>query len=195
MYIKLFKRVIDVMISIIILPFFIILFIIIAPLIIFEDHGSIFYKAKRRGLNGSIYEMYKFRSMKMNSPDFRNSDNSTFNSPDDPRVTNVGRIIRKLSLDEVPQIINVLKGDMSIVGPRPITTDKPLELYDEKRLVRLTVRPGITGYSQAYYRNSIDQETKLEYDAAYARNVTFSGDIRILIKTMKTVLARKNVYI
>ena len=128
MYAMYIKRIIDLIISICAFPFFIILFVIIAPFIFLEDHGSVFYRAKRRGLNGCVYEMYKFRSMKMDAPDIRNDDNSTYNSPDDPRITKIGRVLRKTSIDEIPQIINVLKGDMSIIGPRPTTIDKPLEL-------------------------------------------------------------------
>lgn len=194
MYIKYIKRIIDLIISICVFPFFIILFIIIAPIIFFEDRGSVFYRAKRRGMNGCVYEMYKFRSMKMNAPDIRNADNSTYNSPDDPRITKIGKVLRKTSIDEIPQILNVLKGDMSIIGPRPTTTDKPLELYDEKRLVRLRVRPGITGYTQAYYRNSITQEEKFEFDAQYASEVSFILDTKIFFRTIYTVLAGKNIY-
>lgn len=193
-YIKYIKRIIDLLISICAFPFFIILFIVIAPLIYLEDYGSVFYKAKRRGINGCVYEMYKFRSMKMSAPDIRNADNSTYNSPDDIRLTKIGRVLRKTSIDEIPQIINVLKGDMSIIGPRPTTIDKPLELYDEKRLVRLKVKPGITGYTQAYYRNSITQEEKFAYDAQYVTEVNFILDVKIFLRTIYTVLAKNNVY-
>lgn len=195
MYAKYVKRIIDLIVSICILPLFVILYIIVAPLIIIEDRGTVFYKAKRRGLNGNIYEMYKFRSMKENAPDIRNADNSTYNSPDDPRITKIGHILRKTSIDEVPQVLNVLKGDMSLIGPRPITINRPLEEYDQKRIDRLKVKPGITGYTQAYYRNSIAQEEKLQYDADYAKNVTFIGDVKIFFKTIETVLLRKNIYI
>ena len=194
MYAMYIKRIIDLIISICAFPFFIILFVIIAPFIFLEDHGSVFYRAKRRGLNGCVYEMYKFRSMKMDAPDIRNDDKSTYNSPDDPRITKIGRVLRKTSIDEIPQIINVLKGDMSIIGPRPTTIDKPLELYDEKRLVRLKVKPGITGYTQAYYRNSITQEEKFEFDAQYALEVSFILDTKIFFRTIYTVLAGKNIY-
>ena len=194
-YSKYIKRCIDLLGSIILTPFIFIIMIIVGPFIYLEDKGSIFYKAKRRGVHGKIFEMYKFRSMKMNAPDLRNADNSTYNSPDDPRITKIGRILRKTSVDELPQIFNILKGDMSFIGPRPITINRPLEEYDEKRKVRLLVRPGITGYSQAYYRNSISQEEKLTHDAEYAQNVTFLGDLKIVIKTIETVLLRKNVYI
>lgn len=195
MYKKYIKRIFDIIFSLVMLPFVLFICLIVGIFIYIEDKGSIFYKAKRRGINGKIFAMYKLRSMKENAPDLRNSDNSTYNSPNDPRITKVGRVIRKFSIDELPQIFNILKGDMSFIGPRPITINRPLSDYDEKRKVRLTVRPGITGYSQAYFRNSIDQETKLHYDAEYARNVTFLGDLKILFKTIGTVVFRKNIYI
>lgn len=194
MYGKCFKRIFDLIGTIFLLPLFLLCFIVFAPIIWLEDRGSIFYKAKRRGIHGDIFEMYKFRTMKMNAPDIRNADNSTYNSPTDPRITKVGSFLRKTSIDELAQVLNILKGDMSFIGPRPVTIDRPLSNYDEKRKVRLQVKPGITGYAQAYYRNSIDNETKLEKDAIYAQNVTFLGDIKILFKTLETVLLRKNIY-
>ena len=194
MYQKFFKRLIDIFIALLAMPFVGLSILIFGPMIYFEDRGTIFYKAKRRGLNGCIFEMYKFRSMKMNAPDYRNADNSTYVSANDDRITKIGRFLRKTSIDELPQFINVLKGDMSLIGPRPVTTDKPLSEYDEKRLVRLTVKPGITGYSQAYFRRSISQEETLEKDAVYARNVSFIGDVKIFCKTVQTVLLQRNVY-
>lgn len=193
-YNRYIKRIIDILLSIIGIPFLCVIFVIFAPLIYFEDRGCIFYRAKRRGVCGEVFEMYKFRSMKMDAPDIRNADNSTYNSPDDPRITKVGRFLRKTSLDETAQLINVIKGDMSFIGPRPITIDKPLDEYDEKRKVRLTVKPGITGYTQAYFRNSINQEEKFELDAEYARKISFFLDMKIFIRTIYTVLMRKNIY-
>lgn len=184
MYKRFAKRFLDVVISLIALPFVLLTVVVFGPLIYLEDRGTIFYRAERRGLNGGVFEMYKLRSMKMNAPDVRNADNSTYNAPDDPRITKIGRFLRKTSLDELAQFLNVLKGDMSLIGPRPVTVDKPLEDYDENRRLRLTVRPGITGYTQAYFRNSVDQETKFQYDAQYAQNVTFLGDLKILFKTV-----------
>jgi undecaprenyl phosphate N,N'-diacetylbacillosamine 1-phosphate transferase len=180
--------------SIIAFPIVFIVCIIFGILIKTEDGGTVFYLAKRRGKNGIIFNMYKLRSMKMNAPDIRNKDNSTFNSENDPRVTKIGRIMRKTSVDELPQVFNIIKGDMSWIGPRPVTTDRPLSEYDEKRIVRLKVRPGVTGYTQAYFRNNISQEEKLELDAEYAKKVTFVGDLKIFFKTIETVVKRKNVY-
>lgn len=194
MYRKCVKRWMDVLFSLILSPLVLLICAIVAPFIYFEDRGSIFYKAMRRGLNGSVFEMYKLRSMKINAPDIRNADNSTYNSPTDPRITRTGKIIRKLSIDELPQVFNILKGDMSFIGPRPVTINRPVEEYDDKRKIRLTVRPGITGYQQAYYRNSITQEEKFEMDAEYAQNLSFLFDFKIFFKTLQTVLMRKNIY-
>ena len=194
MYKKFFKRFIDIVVSICLLPIVAVIGIFVSILIFLDDRGSIFYLAPRRGRGGEIFKMFKFRSMIMNAPDIRNADNSTYNSPDDNRITKVGRLLRKTSIDELPQLLNVLKGDMSLIGPRPITTNRPLEQYDEKRKVRLEVRPGITGYSQAYFRNSITSEEKLEKDAWYARNLSFTLDMKIIFVTIKSVIFRKNIY-
>lgn len=194
MYKKFFKRLIDIIVALCLLPFVLIIGIFVGLFIWLEDRGSVFYLAPRRGTNGKIFKMYKFRSMKMNAPDIRNADNSTYNAPDDPRITKVGKLLRKTSIDELPQLLNVLIGDMSLIGPRPITVNKPLSEYDEKRKVRLEVRPGITGYSQAYFRNSITSEEKLEKDAWYARNVSFILDMKIALATVKSVLFRSNIY-
>lgn len=194
MYNFFLKRVFDILGSLFAIPFVIVVGLFVAPAIYMEDRGGVFYLASRRGRHGKIFKMFKFRSMKVNAPDIRNADNSTYNSPDDPRITKVGRFIRKTSIDELPQFFNVLIGDMSFIGPRPVTIDRSLEEYDEKRRVRLEVRPGITGYSQAYFRNSISNEKKLEKDALYARNVTFWGDVKIIFATINTVVFHKNIY-
>ena len=194
MYSGCFKRIFDFMIALLLMPFVGLLILVIGPFIYMEDGGSVFYIAKRRGMNGRIFEMYKLRSMKMNAQDLRNADNSTYNAADDPRMTKVGKFLRRTSMDELPQLFNVLKGDMSFIGPRPTTIDKPLEQYDENRRIRLAVRPGITGYTQAYFRNSVNQETKFAYDAQYAQNVSFWGDLKIVFKTIQTVFLRKNIY-
>ena len=127
MYRRYVKRILDLILALLATPLVAFVCIIFGMFIWLEDRGSIFYMAKRRGQNGTIFSMYKLRSMKMNAPDIRNKDNSTFNSADDPRVTKIGRFLRKTSIDELPQVFNILKGDMSWIGPRPVTTDRPLE--------------------------------------------------------------------
>lgn len=196
MYKKYVKRILDIIVSLLALPFVFLAIVIFGPLIYIEDRGTIFYKAKRRGLNGKIFYMYKLRSMRMNAPDLRNKDNSTFNSSNDPRVTKVGRFLRKTSIDEVPQIINVLKGDMSLIGPRaPIPiTGMEWEDLNKMQQKRLTVRPGITGYAAATYRNAIPQEEKLKWDCYYVDKVSFLLDMKIIFLTIKVVLLHKNIY-
>lgn len=193
MYKKYIKRLIDILIGLVALPFVILLILIISPFIYFEDRGPIFYNAARRGLNGKEFKMYKFRSMYVNAPDIRNEDSSTFNSDTDSRVTRVGRILRKTSLDEVPQFLNVLKGDMSLIGPRPNLTSKPLESLDEYEWKRITIRPGITGYNQAYFRNSIPQKEKYINDCYYVDHISFVLDMKIILQTVRSVLLSKNI--
>ena len=197
MYKKFFKRLLDILIAI---PAMIpvgLVFIIVAPIIHFEDKGPVFYNADRLGRNGKIFKMYKFRSMKVNSPNLVNADGSTFNSDNDPRVTKIGRILRKTSLDEFPQFINVLKGDMSIIGPRAhiLTHFKSYDELDDDRKRRLTVRPGITGYNQAYYRNSVTSAEKMKNDLYYVDNLTFALDVKVFFKTITSVLKHENVFV
>lgn len=195
MYKKFFKRLIDIVLSLIALPFVLLVIIIMAPFIYFEDKGPVFYNAPRRGKNGKTFKMFKLRSMYVNAPDIRNSDGSTFNSDKDPRVTKVGRFMRKTSIDEVPQFLNVLIGDMSFIGPRPTLANKPYEQLPEINKRRLGVRPGITGYAQAYYRNSITQDEKFQHDCYYVENVSFLLDVKIILQTVKSVLKRENIYV
>ena len=192
MYIHFFKRVIDILFALIALPFVLLLIIIIGPIIWFDDKGPIFYAGKRNGLHGKPFGMLKFRSKKVNAPDIRLEDGSTYNGDDDPRVTKVGKFLRKTSLDEIPQFLNVLVGQMSLIGIRPDTPDW-MERYSEHDKVILTVKPGITGYNQAYFRNSADGETKLRNDVYYAEHISFWFDVKIFFKTIKTVLFRENI--
>ena len=195
MYKHFFKRLFDLIIALFALPFVLLLILIMVPLIWLTDRGPTFYNAQRVGLNGKIFKMFKFRSMKVNAPDIRNTDGSTFNSSDDPRVTRIGRFIRKTSIDEIPQILNVLIGDMSFVGPRPVFPGIPYAEYDDVRRKRLTVRPGITGYSQAYFRNSVGQEEKFLQDCYYTDHVSLLFDLKILFHTAYSVLKRENVFV
>lgn len=193
MYKKIIKRFLDMLLAIIMIPIFLLALLIVGPIIYLTDRGPIFYNAERIGKNGKIFKMYKFRSMKVNAPDIRLEDGSTYNAEDDPRVTKIGKILRTTSIDELPQILNVLKGEMSFIGPRPDPPDW-MERYPENVKIFLTVRPGITGYSQAYFRNSIDGKKKMEKDVYYAMNYSIILDFKILIKTIKIVLKRENIY-
>lgn len=194
MYKKYIKRVLDLILSTIAMPFFLLVFIVIAPIIFFSDKGPIFYNADRIGKNGKKFKMYKFRSMKVNSPDIRLADGSTYNSADDPRVTKVGKFIRKTSLDELPQILNVFLGDMSFIGPRPNLPTVPFNELSESHKHRLEVRPGITGYNQAYFRNSVSAEQRTKNDNYYVDNISFFLDVKIFIQTIISVIKKDNLY-
>lgn len=195
MYRHFFKRIFDILGSLIMLPFVLFEITVLAPIIWLTDKGPVFYNATRAGKGYKPFKMFKLRSMYVNSPDLKNPDGSTYNSDDDPRVTPIGRIMRKTSLDEFPQFLNILTGDMSFVGPRP-------KLYIEGRLSQdvsdvfkksFNVKPGVTGYAQAYYRNSITQEEKIKWDAYYADNITFLMDMKIIWQTIISVIASKNI--
>lgn len=193
MYKKYFKRILDIIISIIFFPIFIVILILIGPLIYFSDKGTIFYNADRLGKNGKIFKMYKFRSMKLNAPDLRNEDGSTFNSENDPRLLPIGKFIRKTSIDEIPQIINVLIGEMSFIGPRPDLPEHFNE-YNDFEKEKLKVLPGITGYNQAYFRNSIPWKERIKNDIFYIRNISFIMDIKIIVKTILLIIKRESVF-
>lgn len=195
MYKHFFKRVIDIIIGLVALPIVLLVILIFAPFIYFTDKGPIFYNATRAGKNYKPFKMFKLRSMYVNSPDLKNADGSTYNSDNDPRVTPIGRILRKTSLDEFPQFLNILMGDISFIGPRPKLYlpekySNGLPAYMEKSF---TVKPGVTGYAQAYFRNSITNEEKFKWDGYYAENISFRMDLKIILKTVKTVLFRENI--
>lgn len=193
MYDKYIKRAIDIILSVILLPFVFLVGIPISIAIKLEDGGSIFYLGPRYGKNMRKFPMFKFRSMKMNAADIRNSDGSTYNSDTDDRQTKVGKVLRKTSLDELPQCINVLAGDMSFVGPRPSPMGNEAT-YTKFIKKKFRVRPGITGLNQALKRNSATMEERYKNDVYYAEHVSLLLDIKIILMTVKNVLLRKNIY-
>lgn len=195
MYKYFFKRLIDICIGLVALPFVLLVIIIFAPIIYFTDRGPVFYNANRAGKDYKPFKMFKLRSMYVNSPDLKNADGSTFNSDNDPRVTPIGRFMRKTSLDEFPQFLNILKGDISFIGPRPklYCPEKYPDGLPEYMKKSFSVKPGVTGYAQAYYRNSITNEEKFKWDGYYAENVSFMMDVKIIFKTIKSVLFRENI--
>lgn len=194
MYRSFFKRIFDLVLAIIALPFWLIILIVVGPMIYFQDKGSIFYNAPRLGKDGKIFKMYKFRSMKTNAPDLRNEDGSTFNAEDDPRLTKIGKFIRKTSLDETPQLLNIIKGDMSIIGPRPDLPEH-MELYEGNEVRKLEIRPGVTGYNQAYFRNTVPWKERIKNDIYYIDHLTMWMDIKIFFKTAVSVLKREDVFV
>ena len=148
--------------------------------------GPVIFKQQRPGLNEKIFTMYKFRTM----TDERDADGNLL--PDEVRLTKFGKALRATSLDELPELFNILKGDMAIVGPRPLLVQY-LPLYNAQQKKRHCVRPGITGYAQINGRNSISWEEKFDYDIYYVANIAITLDISILFKTFKTVIKRDGI--
>lgn len=186
------KRTFDLLCSLILMIPIGIVIVISAIFIKAEDGGPVFYMAERTGRFGIPFRMYKLRSMKVNAPDIRLADGSTYNGEDDPRVTRFGRVARKTSIDELPQVINILKGDMSFIGPRP-DTPMYLDKYTDEERMALTVRPGITGYNQAIKRNAVLTKEKLKNDVYYVKHLSLWFDIKIVFMTVITVLSHRNI--
>ncbi|RDB55861.1 sugar transferase [Paraeggerthella hongkongensis] len=194
MYARFGKRACDLIVGIIALPFVLLIIAILAPFIHFEDKGPVFYNAPRVGVGGRDFKMYKLRSMKVNAPDLVMEDGSTYNGADDPRMTRVGAFMRKTSLDEMPQFLNVLKGDMSVVGPRP-DLRRETELYVGDEHLKLTVKPGVTGYAAVYGRNSLPWHDRLALDVEYVRTMSFPLDVKIFFKTFSAVFKQEGVFV
>lgn len=193
MYRSFLKRFFDIFFALCLLPFMFPVCLILCILIAAEDKGSPFYNAKRLGKDGRVFSMFKLRTMKQNAPDIRNSDGSTYSGEDDPRLTVCGRWIRKYSLDELPQILNILKGDMSFIGPRPDLPSQK-QFYEGNESEKLAVKPGLTGYAQAYGRNANAWKDRIQLDIFYVRNLSFLLDVKILVRTVFTVLRAENVF-
>lgn len=188
------KRSLDLILSGLSLPLVGLIAFGVGAAIKLDDGGPIFYRQTRRGREGTNFEILKFRSMRVGAPDLRNRDSSTVATVDDERVTRVGRFIRRTSIDELPQLLNVFLGDMSLIGPRPNLATKPLASLrgDERR--RLAVRPGITGYNQAYFRNASSLEDRYRHDCYYVDNCSLKLDVAILVQTVRSVVAQKGVF-
>src|ERR1700741_954444 len=165
---SLIKRIIDLLLSIILIVILFPLFILVGLCVYLDGAGPVFYKSIRMGKGQVPFNLWKFRSMIANAPDIRNADGSTFNGEFDPRVTRVGRFIRKTSLDELPQLFNVLTGSMSFVGPRPDPLDA-IQFYREKDFQRLSVLQGITGWAQVNGRNGIKWDKRRDLDLEYIK--------------------------
>ena len=194
MYARFFKRLLDIVVSLVALPFVLVIIAVLAPIIYFEDKGPIFYNAPRVGKDGKQFTMFKLRSMKVNAPDLTMADGSTYNGSDDPRMTRIGAFMRRTSLDEFPQFLNVLGGSMSVIGPRPDLERETL-LYEGNEREKLLVKPGITGYAAAYGRNSLPWHDRLAMDVFYVHNLSFAFDVKIFFHTIKTVFAQEGVYV
>jgi undecaprenyl phosphate N,N'-diacetylbacillosamine 1-phosphate transferase len=186
------KRGLDIFFSILLFPISIFLILLVGLLIKLEDNGPVFYIGIRLGKNQIPFKMIKFRTMYVNAPDIRLNDGSTFSSKSDTRVTKIGKFLRETSIDEIPQIYNVLIGDMSLIGPRPDVINK--EKLSDDFIKVLSVKPGITGYNQAYYRNESTRIEKMNHDLYYVNNFSFRLDLKIIGQTIRIILKRKGIY-
>ncbi|MBR0575574.1 sugar transferase [Proteiniclasticum sp. BAD-10] len=189
MYRKHLKRFIDVTASGISLVLLSPIFLIVIVLIKIDSKGPALFTQKRVGKEGKEFKIYKFRTM-LTFEDSFYPDGSPIENYD--RVTKVGNILRKTSIDELPQLINIFIGDMSIVGPRP-TLSYQVEKYDDNQARRLKVKPGLTGLAQVSGRNSLSWEQKIQYDINYVDNITFIGDLKIILKTFIVVFKSEKI--
>lgn len=196
-YIKI-KRVIDVILASVALILLSPLFAIIAIAIKIDSKGSVFFAHKRIGKNGKIIKLYKFRSMVINAeeliksftPEQMREYKENYKLTNDPRITKVGKFLRKTSLDELPQLINIINGDLSIIGPRPVVADE-LEKYGVNKDKFLSVTPGLTGYWAANGRSNTTYEQRMEMELYYIDNLSLKMDIKVFFKTILSVLKKE----
>lgn len=191
MYRRFFKRFLDVVLSLMGLIVLAVPMLIVALVIKLDSPGPVIFRQERLGRNGTVYWMYKFRSMKVGA---EHTGSGVYSGKGDERVTKVGRFLRASSIDELPQLLNVLRGDMSLIGFRsPLTYHPwPWEEYTDEQRKMFTVRPGITGWAQVNGRRTVEWNHRIELNAWYAENVSFLIDVKILFMTVGKVLGNKD---
>lgn len=185
-YARFLKRAMDFALSFFALVFLSPIILAVAILVRIKLGSPVIFKQERPGKDGKIFTMYKFRSMT------NETDENGKLLPDDVRLTKFGKLLRSTSLDELPELWNILKGDMSIIGPRPLAVQY-LPYYTEEENRRHDVRPGLSGLAQVNGRNAISWEEKFKYDIQYVNSITFLGDVSIIIKTVKTAIKRESI--
>ncbi len=193
MYRSFIKQLIDYIIAMLFLPILAVLSVLVFIPIKIEDGGTLLYKGRRLGKGMKEFNIYKFRTMKPNAEDIREADGSTYNALEDIRLTRTGKLLRETSIDELPQIINVLRGEMSFIGPRPSPIGNE-QLYPEWYKIKFNIKPGITGLVQAFYRNEAPVRLKQRIDVLYVRRLSFCLDIKIILKTIYTILSKRGIY-
>lgn len=194
MYKKYIKRILDFILSLLATIVLSPLFLVIAIIIKIDSRGPTFFLQERLGKDGKVFKIIKFRTMIPNAEKI--GDGLKVKTEGDNRITRIGKILRKTSLDELPQLINVIKGEMSIVGPRPPVTYHPhkYEEYREEQKIRFKVRPGITGLAQIRVRNSASWDERIKIDIEYVDKISFTMDIKIVLKTVVKVFKKDNIY-
>ncbi|OHB63454.1 MAG: hypothetical protein A2168_03850 [Planctomycetes bacterium RBG_13_50_24] len=183
------KRILDLLISFPAIVMLLPVFVVIVIAIRVGSKGAAVFKQERAGKDGKPFPFYKFRTMRLDVDPFGASPKSG----DDPRLTKIGRFLREYSLDELPQLFNVLKGDMSIIGPRPLYVSQTAE-WNERQKKRLMVKPGLTGLAQISGRGELTREEKLELDVKYVETAKFPLDVKIILRTIAQVFSRKSIY-
>lgn len=194
------KRVTDIILSLLGITILSPVILIVIILIKIESEGSVIFSQDRVGLNGEIFKMYKFRSMVINAEEIKEKlveknemSGPMFKMKNDPRITKVGKFIRKTSIDELPQLINIIKGDMSLVGPRP-SLPKEVKEFKPWMLERLVVKPGLTCYWQVNGRNNIDFEDWMKLDIDYVHNRCIKVDVLLIVKTFFVLFGDENAH-
>jgi len=184
------KRIIDLFVSLIAIFLLSPVFMVIAIAIKLDDPGPVFFRQDRAGLKGQSFKIFKFRTMVR---DAEKKGAGVFVEEEDPRITRVGKLLRHTSLDELPQLINILRGEMSLVGPRP-TLPYQVDNYDVRQMKRLEVKPGITGWAQVNGRSALTWPERIELDLWYLDNWSLWLDLKIILMTFKVILAKSNLY-
>jgi exopolysaccharide biosynthesis polyprenyl glycosylphosphotransferase len=194
------KRIFDIIASIILLVILSPIFLVLIIWIKLDSEGEAVFKQKRVGVRGKLFTIYKFRTMYKNADkmfskkvDKENLGSFVFQDKDDPRITKSGGFLRKTSLDELPQLINIIKGDMSLIGPRP-EIPAIADFYDEYQKIRLFMKPGVSGLAQVNGRGDLELQKTIEYDITYVKNFSLWLDIKIFFKTFKVVLLGEGAY-
>ncbi len=185
-YAKYIKRLLDIVLSLMVIILFGWLYIILVVLVRVKLGSPVLFKQKRPGKDEKVFNMFKFRTM----TDERDADGNLL--PDEDRLPEFGKKLRATSLDELPEFFNILKGDMSFIGPRPLLV-KYLPYYNDRERLRHSVRPGLTGYAQVHGRNAISWEKKFEYDVYYVEHLNFFTDVKVVFDTVKTVLSHEGI--
>lgn len=185
------KRLLDIILSVIGIVVLSPLLIIISICIKITSKGPVIFKQKRIGKDGKVFDIYKFRSMIVGA---ENMGTGVYSKKGDNRITKVGKVIRATSIDELPQLFNILKGEMSFIGPRPVLTYHPwkYEEYTKEQLKRFDVRPGITGWAQIHGRKDVEWHKRIELDVYYVENISFKLDLKIFFKTIYQVILMKD---